>query len=92
MKEVKRAHVFISGRVQGVYFRDSTRAEALARGVTGWVRNLPDGRVEGVFEGDCRAVDGLVSWCRQGPPGAFVTHLEVQLETPSGEYSTLRVQ
>lgn len=63
-----RAHVFISGKVQGVFYRDTTKKEADKRGVYGWVRNLRDGRVEAVFEGEAKAVDDMVAWCRVGSP------------------------
>lgn len=71
-----RLHVFVSGRVQGVFFRDSTRAKALELGVAGWVRNLPDGRVEAVFEGSREAVEAMARWCRSGPPLARVDDVE----------------
>ena len=80
-----RAHVLVRGRVQGVYFRASTQAEARARGLSGWVRNLADGGVEAVFEGPREAVDGIVGWCRVGPTHAHVTDVDVTWETPSGE-------
>ncbi|MFA5860303.1 MAG: acylphosphatase [Candidatus Thermoplasmatota archaeon] len=64
---VARAHVFVSGKVQGVFYRDSTRSEAQKRGVRGWVRNLRDGRVEAVFEGATEDVEAMVAWCRIGP-------------------------
>jgi acylphosphatase len=70
--------------VQGVFFRDDCRREAVAAGVTGWVRNRGDGRVEAVFEGEPDAVDRLVSWCRTGPPSARVSDVEVVAEEPSG--------
>ena len=63
-----RAHVFVSGKVQGVFYRDTTKKEADKRGVRGWVRNLRDGRVEAVFEGPATAVDEMVAWCRIGSP------------------------
>ena len=68
----QRLEVRISGRVQGVWFRASTREEARRRGLDGWVRNLPDGRVEAVFEGEEAALEGMLAWCRLGPPGARV--------------------
>jgi acylphosphatase len=71
------AHVFVSGRVQGVWFRESTRRRALELGVGGWVRNLPDGRVEALFEGDAAAVRAAVAFVREGPPMARVESLEV---------------
>jgi len=80
-----RAHVWVSGRVQGVWFRESCREEAVVRGVTGWVRNLADGRVEAVFEGEPAAVDALVAWCRQGPPRARVRDVERLDELPASE-------
>jgi acylphosphatase len=80
-----RRHVWASGQVQGVWFRDSCAREALAVGVNGWVRNLSDGRVEAVFEGPPPAVDALVDWCRHGPPRADVEQLEVVSEAPAGE-------
>ena len=81
-----RAHVFVSGRVQGVSFRYATYHEAGRHAVSGWVRNLADGRVEAVFEGDEDAVQRLVAWCRRGPSGAFVEHLGVRWEEPTGEF------
>ncbi len=82
------AHVFISGLVQGVFFRDTTRRRALERGVVGWVRNLRDGRVEAYFEGEEQAVKSLVEWCHHGPPGAVVENVEVEWGSPTGQYST----
>ncbi|AIA01096.1 acylphosphatase [Streptomyces noursei] len=79
-----RKHVIVSGRVQGVFFRDSCRQSALARGVSGWVRNLPDGDVEAVFEGPPEGVAHMVEWARQGPPTAHVTGVEVRDEEPAG--------
>lgn len=82
---MKRARVIVSGRVQGVFFRASAREEAERRSLGGWVRNLRDGRVEAVFEGEDKAVDEMVDWCRTGPPSAVVTDVEVFLEKPTGE-------
>jgi acylphosphatase len=80
-----RRHVWIDGRVQGVWFRESCRRLATELGVSGWIRNLTDGRVEAVFEGSSPAVDRLVGWCRSGPRRAVVTDLEVVDEQPAGE-------
>jgi acylphosphatase len=80
-----RAHVFISGRVQGVFFRYETSRRAAELGLSGWVRNLPDGRVEAVFEGPKPSVDSLVAWCHEGPPFAAVDGVDVSWETPRGE-------
>jgi acylphosphatase len=87
LRFMKRAHVFISGRVQGVWFRASTKDRADELSLRGWVRNLPDGRVEAVFEGDDRAVEEMVEWCRHGPPMARVDGIEISYEKPQGETS-----
>jgi acylphosphatase len=81
---VARAHVWISGQVQGVFFRHETRQRARAEGLSGWVRNLPDGRVEAVFEGPEETVEDMVRWCHQGPDGADVGEVEVRREEPEG--------
>ncbi len=83
--------VVISGRVQGVFFRDSCARLARAEGVTGWVRNREDGWVEVWLEGTPRAVEKLVTWCRQGPTHAQVTGLEVAGDSPAG-LETFRIQ
>jgi acylphosphatase len=80
-----RRRVLVSGRVQGVWFRESCRDEAVQAGVDGWVRNLDDGRVEAVLEGPAAAVDAVVAWCRQGPRRARVDRVEVVDEVPVGE-------
>ncbi len=77
-----RKRVVVSGKVQDVFFRDTTEKEATAAGVAGWVRNLPDGRVEAVFEGSDDAVRRLIDWCRQGPGAADVRDLEAYDEEP----------
>lgn len=82
---VVRRRVLVSGRVQGVFFRDTCRRLAAQAGVGGSARNLPDGRVEAVFEGDQEAVERLVAWCREGPADALVTDVEVRDEEPRGE-------
>jgi acylphosphatase len=79
-----RKRVVVSGRVQGVFFRDSTRRKASSRGVAGWVTNRPDGAVEAVFEGDSDAVESLVGFARAGPRGADVADVEVTDEEPEG--------
>jgi acylphosphatase len=81
---VIRNRVLVYGRVQGVFFRDTCRRLAQQYGVAGWVRNLPDGRVEAVFEGPAEDVGRLVEWCRHGPRYAAVDHIEVQAEPPEG--------
>ncbi len=82
-----RAHVFVSGVVQGVGYRYSTMNQSRYLGVSGWVRNLPDGRVEAVFEGSQAAIDSMIRWCRQGPIGAVVKEVVVQYEIPQGDRS-----
>jgi acylphosphatase len=79
-----RRRVLVSGRVQGVAFRAATRAKAEACGVAGWVRNLPDGRVEAAFEGDAEAVELVLAFCRTGPRLARVERIEVFEEAPQG--------
>ncbi|NXY93283.1 acylphosphatase [Streptomyces sp. BR123] len=79
-----RKRVIVSGRVQGVFFRDSCRSAALEQGVSGWVRNLPGGDVEAVFEGDEEAVARMVRWARTGPPAASVLDVEVHEEPAAG--------
>jgi acylphosphatase len=80
-----RAHVFVSGDVQGVGYRYSAVHRAEALGLGGWVRNLPDGRVEAIFEGPREKVEEAIAWCRQGPPSARVSGVEVRWEEPRGE-------
>ena len=75
----------MSGRVQGVWFRDSCRTEAVRLGVAGWVRNRSDGRVEAAFEGEPGAVTQMVEWCRRGPPQAVVVSVHVVEEDPEGD-------
>jgi acylphosphatase len=77
--------VWIDGRVQGVWFRETCRRQAVQWMVGGWIRNRADGRVEAVFEGDPAAVEAMVAWCRSGPPRAEVSQVEVVVEPPAGE-------
>lgn len=84
MTEITRVHVFVEGRVQGVWYRDSTRREAERLGLAGWVRNLRDGRVEAVFEGPAEKVASAVAWCARGPEHALVTHVDSEPEQPEG--------
>ena len=81
-----RAHVFVSGRVQGVFFRQTTQQKAQSFGVKGWVKNLPDGRVEAVFEGEETAVKALEEYCHHGPPSAIVTNVDSVWEPFRGEF------
>ena len=81
----KRAHIWVSGVVQGVFFRRSTQVEAERLGLAGWVRNLADGRVEAVAEGEETSVEQWVAWCRSGPPGARVVDMRIEWEEPRDE-------
>ncbi|HWR73312.1 MAG TPA: acylphosphatase [Nitrospirota bacterium] len=87
-----RAHVIVHGLVQGVWFRASTKEEALRIGVGGWVRNLPDGSVEAVFEGDKKKVEEIVDWCHKGPPGARVSTVDITWETPRNEFARFEIR
>ena len=82
---MKRAHVRIYGKVQGVWFRAHTKEMADKLGIKGWVRNVPDGSVEAVFEGDDESVEKIIEWCHHGPPLARVEGVEVEYEEPRGE-------
>ena len=86
------AHVFITGRVQGVYFRYRTRDEAKKYGVNGWVCNLPDGRVEAIFEGNNENVDKLIDFVGKGPSGAKVLNVDVSWQDYSGEFKDFKVE
>jgi len=92
MAEMAQVHVLISGRVQGVFFRASTRDEALARGLAGWVRNRADGRVEAVFEGDRRVVENMLAWCKKGPPYAYVDQVEIDWQPYQGDLEEFRIR
>jgi acylphosphatase len=88
---MRRVRVFVEGRVQGVFFRESTRRRAIELGVHGWVRNLHDGRVEAVFEGPAQAVDEAVAFLRHGPPYARVDAITVEDEPVHGEFDDFRI-
>jgi acylphosphatase len=82
-----RVHVFVSGKVQGVFFRSSTKDMAEGLGLFGWVRNLADGRVEALFEGKKEVIEKMIEWCKSGPELAEVTGIEVIAEDYRGEFS-----
>ncbi len=86
-----RAHVIVSGRVQGVFFRSLTKRKADSSDVKGWVCNLPDGRVEAVFEGEEAAVRALIEFSRRGPQGAIVTNVELTWEAFTGEFKKFEI-
>ena len=87
-----RAHLFVEGRVQGVFFRSETRREAMKDNVKGWVRNLPDGRVKTVFEGEESNVNNLIGFCRKGSTDARVTRVDVVWEDYVGEFERFEVR
>jgi len=86
-----RAHIWVTGLVQGVFFRYATVEEAQRHRVSGWVRNLADGRVEAVLEGEREDVDEVIEFCRRGPPGAHVTDVEIKWENYTGEFKDFRI-
>jgi acylphosphatase len=87
-----RAHVLVSGRVHGVFFRALTKRKADSLDVKGWVRNLPGGRVEAVFEGEEEAVKALVEFSKHGPQGAVVTNVELTWESFTGKFSKFEIR
>lgn len=91
MMTMKRMHVYISGRVQGVWFRASTQKTARSLNLSGWVQNLPDGSVETVFEGEAAACAEMLAWCKTGPPGAAVRGFEVREEPFIEEFHDFRI-
>lgn len=90
-KKKTRAHVFIRGKVQGVYFRQNTKQVATKHRVTGWVCNLPDGRVEAVFEGDKIDINEVITWCHIGPANSRVDDVDVRLEKYTGEFASFTI-
>jgi acylphosphatase len=84
MSDIARRHLVVHGHVQGVFFRDTCRRQAEARGVAGWIANRPDGAVEAVLEGKTDDVEALVEFCRQGPRGAEVRSVDETSEEPEG--------
>lgn len=90
--EKVRAHVVISGFVQGVFFRHETRVRAQVLGINGWVINRRDGSVEAVFEGEKDKVEDIVKWCHKGPSGAVVDSVDVEWESYKGEFKGFSVE
>ena len=91
-KESRRVRVFVSGRVQGVVFRAETHRQALKLGLTGWVKNLEDRRVEAVFEGEKEAVSAMLEWCGKGPSLSRVTGVEIVEEAPAGDLEDFEIK
>lgn len=87
-----RVHVVISGRVQGVWFRATTKQKAEQLGLTGWVRNTYDGNVEAVFEGEENSVQEMLDWCRHGPPLSKVENIEVKNESPTNGFDSFSIR
>ena len=87
-----RVHLYISGRVQGVFYRRNAMQEAKGLGLTGWVRNLPDRRVEAVAEGAEGDVEDFIRWCQKGPPLAIVRGVEIHREPATGWFKTFEVR
>jgi len=87
-----RAHIYIIGKVQGVFFRARTMERAVRLGVTGWVRNLPDERVEAVFEGEEEPVKAIVEFCKKGPRNAVVTKFDLTWEPFLGDFKDFKVR
>ncbi len=88
---MKRYHLFISGKVQGVWYRQSMLHEAIKLGIKGWVKNLSDGRVEAVIEGEEDALKKLINWCQIGPPEAIVNNVEIIEEVTTSEFSSFKI-
>ncbi len=89
---MKRVHVYISGRVQGVFFRAETQRAAMKFNLTGWVRNMADGRVEAVFEGEDENVDKMLNWCHIGPPRSRVENVTPKEEPYIGEFRDFSIK
>ena len=92
MNKRVRAHVFVSGRVQGIFFRQNTQKKAKKLAVTGWVKNLSDGRVEAIFEGEKERVEEMIKWARRGPILAKVNDLQVEWQEYQGEFNGFEIR
>jgi len=86
-----RAHLLVTGRVQGVFFRAETKKTASRHNVTGWVQNLPDGRVEALLEGERENVESVIEFCKRGPSGAYVQRLDLDWAEWSGEFAEFTI-
>lgn len=91
MTKDTRVHIFVSGKVQGVYYRQNTLQKAQELGIFGWVRNLSDGRVESVMEGSRAGIDKMLAWCKEGPLGAKVEEVKFIDEPYKNEFSTFDI-
>ena len=90
--DLQRAHVLVSGQVQGVFFRDSTRQKAEELGLAGWVKNTADGQVEALFEGPSGKVKEMVRWCEEGPQHASVENVDTNFESAGGDLKGFEVR
>ena len=88
----RRVHVFVTGRVQGVFFRAKTKKQALELGLTGWVKNLDDNRVEALFEGRESNIEKMLGWCRKGPGLAHVKRVEIIEEPPADRFENFKIR
>lgn len=91
MKSKVRAHIFVSGKVQGVFLKYNTQYKARKLGICGWVWNLPDGRIEAVFEGEKTQIEKIIEWLRKGPIFTKVEKVEVKWEKPKNEFKDFRI-
>lgn len=89
---IKNIHVIISGRVQGVWFRANTKQKAEQLGVTGWIRNTRDGRVEAIFEGEENCLKEMIDWCNHGPPLAEIDNVEIKDQIPTNGFDGFSVK
>lgn len=89
---IKIAHIRVYGRVQGVFYRYSTMQKAKDLDLVGWVRNVHDGSVEIVCEGEENTIERFIAWCREGPSGARVEHLDIRWETPHGDFKDFQIK
>ena len=88
----KRVHIFVNGRVQGVFFRQATKVIAIKNNVTGWVKNLDDGRVEILIEGDDKCIDSVIAWCDCGPANSRVDDIQINNENYLGSFENFEVR
>lgn len=89
---LKRCHIIVAGVVQGVFYRAHTEDMARKLGLTGWVRNLPDGSVEVIAEGEESALEEFTKWCRRGPPSAIVSEVKTNFSKPTGEFNSFKIK
>jgi len=90
--ELIRAHIFVEGLVQGVFFRSNTHKKAQELGIRGWVKNLPDGRVEAILEGEKQKVKDLIGWAKRGPPTARVNNVDTEWQEYKGEFKIFEIR